>query len=237
MRKIVLSFLLPFLYLNVFSQIQKGDVCISFNGNYSKSTNESGVLTNSFTTESKNLNIGSSFSYFITNRVAIGIGLDYLWSKSVTDNIQTIPNKFFQINQMDVKTNIYLPNVSVAYYYPIIDKLYFDLRLKCSYGKSKAKYNSTVFTAAYFDDDDDPYTISLHTGRFSSNYKYYGDNENDIFIANINPELTYFLTPSIGISLGLGGLEYSLIDWNTDQYNCAINLNPNYWNLGFRLKL
>lgn len=70
--------LLLFLFaLNSYSQIEKGNIIISLEGNYSNTSSENGVTTNLTETDGKYLEIGSSIGLFLSDRFVAGFGFDY----------------------------------------------------------------------------------------------------------------------------------------------------------------
>lgn len=234
MKQQLLIALLVLSTMDLFSQIDKGKIIISVNGNYTKSTSENGVLTNQTTVQGKYLNIGASFGYFLTDKFIAGFGLDYSWNKETRSNTLMI-NRFSQYEGIDLKSTAVLPNIYLGYYYQVINKLYFNTNLKLSYGKVKSEYNDLLVGDVHYPAD----TIISVTDQYSASYMFSkaGSTEVDFFSAQVLPELNYFVSQKISLCLGLGGIEYSMIDWKTDNSNCTINFSPAYWRFGIKIKL
>lgn len=234
MKKIFITVLIALSTLDLFSQIDKGKIIVSIDGSYMKTTTESGVTTNQNVVQAKNLNIGTSVGYFITDRFIVGVGLDYYWNKE-SRTTELMINRFFQVEVMDIKSKAFLPNIYLGYYYPIINKLYIDANLKFSYGKIKSEYNTLIAGSVYYPTD----TYIVLTDRYSSTYVNGSERSSDVdfFNAKIFPELTYFISSKFSLCLGLGGVEYSMSDWKTDNSSWIINFNPAYWRFGIKIKI
>jgi hypothetical protein len=234
MKKIVLIVLIVFSTLNLFSQIEKGRIIVSIDGNYIKSTTENGVTLNQNVSQIKNFNIGTSVGYFMTDRFVVGVGLDYYWNKE-SRKTEMMINRFFQIEVMNIESNAFLPNIYLGYYYPILNKLYMNANLKLSYGKVKADYNTLIAGSVYYQSD----TMIIIADQYSSTYVKGSEKSSSIDLVNaeIIPELTYFISSKFGLCLGLGGIEYSMIDWETDNSSWTINFNPVNWRFGIKLKI
>jgi len=222
MKKYIIYILVFFSAIDLFSQIKKRDVIISVNGNYMKIITESGVTSNDIYIEGQYSNIGSSLGYCITDKFIVGIGLDYNWEKETRTNMLYF-NQFAQIEQMNIESKTLLPNLYLGYYYQIINKVYFNANLNLSYGNVKSYYN-TFLTGI-----DSISSTYEYINEFESNYEF--------IAAKISPELTYFFSTSFSSFIGLGGIEFSLIDREFDNSSWGINFNPNHWIFGIKIKI
>jgi hypothetical protein len=233
MKRSLLITALMVTTLNLFAQTNKGKVMVSVDGSYVKSTSENGVTNNQNVTQGKYLDIGASVGYFISNRFIVGLGLDYNQEKEKRANILMI-NRYYQTERTNIKSNALLPNVFLGYYYPIVNRLYFNANLKLSYSKIKSEYD-TFFTGDVYPS----LTTFEPTDEYSSSYAMgqEGNSKVDFFSAEILPELTYFISSRFSFYLGLGGIGYSLLDWDSDNSNWAINFNPIYWKFGVKIKI
>lgn len=234
MKTHVLIVLISLSTMDLFAQITKGKMIISVDGNYTKTTSEDGATTNQNTAQIKNLSLGASVGYFITDKFMAGIGLDYYSSKEYR-TIEMMVNRFFQVEFMNIKSKAYLPNIYVGNYYQITNKLYINTNLKFSYGNIKSEYNTVIVGSVIYPTD----TIIMLTDRYSSTYSGSSEmnSELDFFNAKLFPELNYFISSNFSLCLGLGGIEYSMIDWKTDNSNWIINFNPVNWKFGIKMKL
>ena len=230
MKRNALIVLIVFSTMDLFSQINRGNTIMSFDGNYMKVNSENGVTTNRHSTQGQYLNVGPSIGYFITDRFVAGVGLDYYWEKEKRSNSMFINNEYVQMENMKIKSDALLPCLFAGYYYPINDKFYFSANLKISYGNIKTESHSLVATAKKMSVDELELIGSLPTVLTEQSANY----DNDYFSTKITPELTYFVSRKLGLNLGLGGIAYSLNDWESDNSSWAINFNPNYWRLGVK---
>jgi hypothetical protein len=191
-----------------------------------KTTSENGVTTNQNDTQGKYLSIGGSVGFFLTNRLIAGVGLDYNWGKEIRYNLLSF-NGFTQAEETFVKSKIFLPNFYLGYYYPITNKLFFNTNLKFSYGKLKSEVNTSY----------GGYSTSNTSTSLSYITSVSQDSEYNYFSFKVSPELTYFISAGFGLYLGLGGIEYTAIDWKKDNSSWTVNFNPSYWRLGIKVKL
>lgn len=228
MKKSVIIVLIVFSTMDLFGQINKGDIIISFDGNYMNTKTENGVTTNLSSTKGQYLSIGSSFGYFFSNQFIMGIGLNYDWGKETRAN-KLYFNNFVQEEVMDITSNVILPNIYLGYYFPITSKLSFNTNLKLSYGVIKSDYSTLYAGAGSFITDS---VINTNSNYFRGSEK---QSKTDYFSTQICPELTYFISSKFSICLGLGGLEYSLIDWKKEKW--IVNFNPSYWKFGIKFKI
>ncbi len=231
MKKTLFLILTVLYAVNVSAQFSKGDMLISVDGNYSKSNSGSGVSTNQFVSNEKNLNLGASMGFFVNNHVLLGFGVDYSWEKATHINRLFFDDKF-QFEELNTKTNLILPNAFVGYYYPIIERLYFNTNLKLSYGVAKSDYNTFYAGTSNMIDTDQ---LQNATPPYANNSE--GDNSYDYFRTQICPEITWFATSKVGLSLGLGGIGYAITDWESESSNWMVNFNPNEWKLGVKIRL
>ncbi len=61
--------------------------------------------------------------------------------------------------------------------------------------------------------------------------------ETDYFSTRLIPELTWFFSSKFGLYLTLGGIEYSILDWKSNNSQWDINFNPSHWILGIQFIL
>ncbi|WP_010665329.1 hypothetical protein [Marinilabilia salmonicolor] len=229
MKKTVLIILLSISSLNLFSQLKKGETVVSLDGNYLKNNTENGVTSNHNASQIKNLNLGASVGYFIADRVELGVGLDYYWEKESRTNKLMIGD-FYQAEVMDLKSNAYLPNIYIGYYHSIIDKLYLSGKVKFGYGKIKSECSTLIAGRSNYPSESS-YSPPPYTTVSQDAY------EADLFNVEIIPELTWFISPKVGLSLGLGGVKHTMIDWESENSGWSVNFDPAYWNFGFKIRL
>lgn len=235
MKKNLLLIIILFSSIYLFGQISKGNVMVSLDGNYMKTISGSGVPTNENTTKGKYLNAGTSVAYFITHRTAVGIGLDYQWTKETTFNLISLklPEVFHtRYEIMDSKSLVLRPHLFLEYYIPISQKLYVSTNLKFSDGTIKTELISHTIPDNRRPDDGElmePFpALYVGTSKKSTLHS---------FTAQLSPELTYFITPKLMGCLALGGIECSILDTRTTTYLWAVNFNTAYWQLGVKIKI
>ncbi len=235
MKTILILFISITLTSNIFSQIEKGIILFSVFGNYNKSNSEEGTTRNYYYAEGNYLNVGVSLGYFASDHIIIGAGLGYQLQNEDRFS-KTIINDYYTLEEMEIKANALLPNIYIGYYFKIINNLYFSTNLKFSYGKIKSSYN----TLAY-DLEISTITDEDQTWDYSRSYPVASTSQNnstaDYCSIQVLPEISYFFTPRLSAYMGLGGIEFSCLDWVFEETECLINFNPVYWNLGMKFRL
>ena len=123
MKLTLLSLLMLLSTVDIFAQIEKGNVLISVSGNY---RNDKKIEIGNKPTLNA-LNTSASVGYFFSDRLVAGGGLDYKYQKNVP---------YYEAHQsLQITVKGYFPYLYVGYYLPIVPKLYFNTNLKVSMGK------------------------------------------------------------------------------------------------------
>lgn len=227
MKKTSFLFLILLSSFNLFSQISKKDFFLSLNGNFSRITQDNGVLSNYDLNQVNSLNISPSGGYFLTDRLFVGIGLDYARNKEFRSNALYL-DKYKQIEHMYFTSNAFLPRFIVGYYIPVIPKLYFNTHFSLGYGIINSKIYSALVQATETTNTLTPfdsYTIQNNEHQnYQTRYEYPE--------TSLTPELTYFIKPGFALNLSLGGIEYTMFDWSINNSSWRINFSPEFWKLG-----
>ncbi|MCW0481678.1 hypothetical protein [Gaoshiqia sediminis] len=220
-----------FLTFQAYAQVQKGDLITSVEGNYRKDNRESGVYTNSTSIQRNLLDVGGMVGFAFSDRIVAGFGLDYVNNKETRTNRLFLADQL-QMEEMQLKSKGFAPNLFLGYYFPVVDRLYLSSTLKVSYGKIKSDFGSIYVGREMLNSEG---LTSLDPDK---NYArgYSGSSDADLFGLSLNPELTWFAIEKFGIYLGLGGIEYALSDWDTDNSNWLISFSPAYWTFGIKIR-
>lgn len=229
MQKHFLLILILFATVQVSAQISKNDFILSFSGNYHKSNDEIGVTTNNVYNQSKQLSLGASFQYFISDRTAIGFGLEY---QKLTDfrKSRLLFNECFQVEELDIDSRIFLPSIYFTHYYPIVDKLYISPVLRLGYGQLKSDLSSEYASRSNLLSAEF-YPAESVSGAFEDS------SDDDYLMVDLTPQLNYFFSNGFGLSLGLGGIHYAMINGDSDNSQWLVSFDPSYWTFGFKMKL
>lgn len=234
MKKNVILVIILLFSLDSFGQIARSKVIISMNGYYMKTNTETGVYSNGFSTKGQYLNLGSSIGLFLSDHFVMGVGISYNRGKETRLNRLIYGNTIMQMEEMKIKSSVLLPGIFFGYYFPITGKFYFNANLELNCGKINTEYERLFAQrTSYFTTDSSHVYIDNHPvngGSSGSSGTYY-------FNAQVCPELSYFISSKFGLSLGLGGIEYSITDWKSDNSAVAVNFNPSYWTLGVKFVL
>ncbi len=233
MKKSFLLVLSFNLMLNLSAQMRKGNFIFSIDGNYIKTSSETGVISNLHVSEGKFLDLGFSIGYKVSNSFVAGIGIDYDWSKEKRKNQFSI-NRFHQMEQLNTKTNTFLPHAYLEYQYKIINKLFLCTKLRIGYGKINTDIHRYLVGFAAFQSDtqiQDVNDYDTYSGEFIE------ENDVNAFNVCLCPKFTYCIFPKLGFSLGLGGIEYVKINWEKDYSSWVVNFHPNNWRFGVEVIL
>ncbi len=233
MKKLIISISFIFSFSYSFSQIQQGDLQLSFTGNYSKTTSQSGVIYNGDIAQTKNLNTGLSFGYFVQNNLVFGVGLDYGWQNEVKNGSLFLVDLVNQLSTSTTKTHVIAPYLFGEMYFPVVNRLYFSTNLKAGFGFVNSKYDSKV---ANVSNPIIPNTITISNLSETKLSQISGESSSEFLGLKLSPKITYYLTDNFGVNLTMGGIEYNVIDWSLKNSAFLANFNPQFWELGINLK-
>jgi hypothetical protein len=237
MKKNAFIILLILSSIDLFAQFNKGNVIVNFDGNYQKTNNESGVSTNQTSIKGQYLSLSPSIGYCFSNQWLIGFGIDYNLSKE--DRINGIFfNLAIQQTETNIKSKVFMPNINLSYNCQIINNLYLSAVLKLGIGTINTETKTVYAYRSSFIGNAIPQTDTVSLSNINNyNSGFNSTHQFDYFNSSLSPEIIYFIKPKFGIYLGLGGLEYSMIDWKNDNSNFAVNFNPNFWRIGIKVRL
>jgi hypothetical protein len=239
MKLTIILFAFLFTTFLLHSQIKRGDNIISLNGMYTKNTTQDGVIGNSMTANNHHLNLGASYTNYITNHLLLGFGMDYISQKDIRSS-QLILNDGHDMNSqiiryeiLNLKSTAPLPFLLVGYNIYVANKLNFSANLKINYGLLSTNTTDQTMYQQFPVSNFQP----ISTSMFGTTYGSVSKEKNDFVAATIIPEMTYFFTNQIGLSVALGGIQYSITDWKTNKSDFWINLSPSTWLVGIKYKL
>lgn len=229
MKKNLILLMAIFYGCNMYSQ-NKGTFMLSVNGSYLKNSSGNGTTINQYGTSGKYLKTGFSAGGFLSSHFEIGLGLDYYWSSEARESEMLIAEQIIQIDIMKIKSNAFIPNAYATYYAKILNRLYFAAKLGTGIGQIKSTEEGNRMS---FIRSDGPIVVqpsSISVFSYDDSYKY------TYFSAGIYPQINYYLTNTIGFSLSLGLVEYSILDWEKDNSTWLASFDPSYWSFGFKFK-
>lgn len=240
MKLTIILFTFLFTTFLLHSQIKRGDNIISLNGMYTKNTTQDGVIGNSMTANNHHLSLGATFTSYITNHLLLGFGLDYISQKDirtselVLNDGHDVNSQIMRYEVLNLKSTAPLPFLLVGYNMNVTNRLNFNTNLKINYGRMST--NTTDQTIYQQFPIFNSQTV-LVSNVLLPNITSVSKNKNSFAAASIIPEMTYFFTNQIGLSVALGGIQYSITDWKTSKSDFWINLSPNTWLVGLKYKL
>jgi hypothetical protein len=229
MKRTFLVALIAFFTIHLFAQTDKGKFIFSIEGNYQKTASENGTFINKTSAQTKAADVGILIGYFITERFVVGFGLDYFSVNETRTSLLAL-DKYFEMEEQKIKLSTFAPSIHFNYYLPVLPKLFISSKLKFSYGKINSDMSSARSSMW-------PYETSNVTESFPYSGSSGTIDNPEFFNARFSPEVTWFFSSKWGFYLGLGGLEYSITQWNADNSSFIINFNPSKWRLGVTFKI
>jgi len=216
---------------NLFSQITKGKIILSLNGNLHKESIEKTSSSElKYFTEGQYQELEIKGEKLITNRFSLGFGISYIsgdenFSEKYWHFDINSPqlNEFYFIGKKIKITNI-VPNVNLRHNIPFLESVSLFSTFSFRYNIFKTDYST------YYD-------ISESNSEGFSMYQIYS-TDNDFskgFIsAELYPELVYYIIENLGLSLTLGGIEFTTNE--RENYDSGINIRfePKYWKFGIQ---
>src|ERR1041385_4037249 len=132
------------------AQLFKGNTFVGGTITSTFSTNVN--TTNASKTTNSNFSIQPSFGYFISSKLALGVGLGYSYSRY---NFQYYLDPY---NPNGVnRTNLYSITPFARYFIPITNSFYFSLHCQISYGIGNAVIGNSSYlpnTTIFYEDGD-----------------------------------------------------------------------------------
>lgn len=235
MKKCLISLIFIVIGIKMSAQVEKGDIIIRIDGDYTKAPSSQGVTSNLFINNSKTLNIGPSIGLAISDNFEAGVGLSYYWNKETTTNIISSIGSI-KVEEMNITSKSLMPNIYLGYYYNLSNKFSINTNLVMAYGSIKNDLTTLINNQQNLESGDLTVTNGSVANAESAIY-IESTNKANIFQAHLNPELSYYITPKFGLSVIMGGIQYSHNDTESAQSNFAINFHPNNWRFGLKFKL
>ncbi|GHT25602.1 hypothetical protein AGMMS4957_20710 [Bacteroidia bacterium] len=177
-------------------------------------------------------NVGLTLGAALNKNWELGVGFEYRHQKMKTMSELYLPFSNEQVMaQQQTETKVSLPVFSLysAYYIHLSNRFYFTPRLEVGYGQATEKNTAVTETVTLYRTDEFDY---FSPGKSGKELRAFSPPKYDCFAMQLSPELRYFLSDNIGVSLGLGGVQLSLVDWEWDSKQWIANFNPAYWKLG-----
>jgi len=231
MRKIIV---LSFIVLStgiLWGQASKGKYILRLDGNYIKDIKGSGVISNADNEKQSLLQINPSIGKFISDKIEIGVGINFLRSNQLNTNQLKIDD-VLHLSMLENKSYAIIPTLNLAYNHSLSEKLIFNCNFNVGTGKIHSKvssieidgYNLPHFNSNISESDSMAYRIGAET-----------TSETTYFSFSINPEISYFFTTHFSSFIQFGGIQYSMYEWKRETENIIISCNPVYWKLGLLL--
>lgn len=232
--KFILLVILFHLAFMAKAQVTKGDLLIDATGSYVKTVNSSGVHMSNYTNHLYNGQVGLSAGFAVSSSVIIGLGVEYKYDKNITvyesftyessSYLHSTINKYYE--RYNSFKNVWTPHIFMDYLVPVTNKWQFSMRLNAGYGfasshnKSRSVHVQSQLEPTYYT----PFRLIGSDDKPKTQY----------FEASLQPTISYFITPKIGVRLALGGVQFMLPESSEDYWN--ISFSPINWQYGLFMR-
>jgi hypothetical protein len=235
LRNLRLIFLIAFscLTLTTFSQIEKGSFVIAIDGGGHKIASSSGVHTNETVSEEKLFNIGLSADYYLSNAFSLGLGFTYQKETEEGGNI-TLVYMFQEVNLFKSVSKSFIPSLRLGYTKKLFNNFYFKGLLSLNYGIVNLETKSEYYGCECII----PGLVTpLNCVDIPQIFTVEENAKVEFMSVLLQPEFHYYFNKKFGLSIGIGGLEYGIGDWDIENNYWVVNFNPNNWTVGLSVRI
>lgn len=204
MKKLILIFVAVLLAQFLLAQPGKGKKFIGGSVGTIQTSTPS-LFSNSVFDKRSSIDVSPNVGYFINDKIALGISLDYGYYKYSNQNRLTSGAAVLGVDGASYGGSFF-----ARYYKSVTEKLFFTLQGNLSYS------NAISNTEMYYND--------AINGSYTINQKEIRNN----YSLGINPGFEYFISPHLGLNTNIGSLSYSIVNSNnqsTKQSTNAFNIN------------
>ena len=185
----------------------------------------------SLDTKNKTVDTDFKIGVAVSKSFVLGLGLEYAHTTE-NRNYFTYDQTTAREELMTVKSHAILPNIYLKYYKPFFTKFQFALNLNAGYGTIESEYSSITTSITPI---VGPGSNEIGTGTSANIVSGYGSSSGiNIFVVDLQPEIHYFITPTLGAMVQLGGVSYTL--YGLEDHNWIVSLNPSTWSYGLFLR-
>ena len=218
---------------NTFAQNNLSNYELTLNGNFNKSIEDISIGSYKTDLQSNNTRLEIGINRFVSNRIMLGIGLDYFNNKEQFDyTYYNVDNEFVVEDHPELKTEIFIPSINLKYVKFLSEKLLIGLNVCNGIGFSTSKMNSVTELKVNrkFSDFE-----LVNSDLQNSQRSFEKENEESFYSLTLKPEICYYFTTSIG--LNLRGDFYRFDTINKNQFFFNTKTNQVSWTLGFSWRI
>lgn len=204
MKKLILISLAVIIAQMLFAQPGKGKLFLGGSIGAAQ-TNIPSLLSNSSFDKNFSINVSPDFGYFINDKIALGVSLDYGYYKFTNQNQLTSGAAVLSMDGASYGGSFF-----ARYYKPLTEKLFFTVQSNLSYS------NAISNTEMYYND--------AINGSYTMNQKNIRNN----YTLGISPGFEYFVTPHLVFSTNIGSMSYGIVNTNNQgikQNTSTFNVN------------
>lgn len=208
-------------------QIQKGNFNISLSVGAQNLTSQSGGFSNLISTYEKSFSVYPSIDYYFNDRFFSGLELGFTrQNREITFNHLT--HHYYSESITNTDTDIFQFSLRTGYLQPITERFYFQILSGLNYAHitQDLKFLSVggSIIVPGLPSIENIYSMDVSRSEF--------DEKSDFTSVSLKPQITYFISKSIGLNLSLGGFEYGFYDWDFENDLWILSFNTNLWRLG-----
>ena len=214
MKKTIIILLSFLFFSKANAQILKGSIPLAGSVSFNNNSNSWKDTLQSLTTNNLTYSVAPTIGYFITNNLAVGLGISYSYSKSLWEEHDGASNS---IKKITISDNLqFAPYLS--YYIHLSDKAYVSINGSVGYTMplsydNKTEYYSTTGTTV---------TENKKVNSYSIN-------------ANLAPGVLYFINNKFALKGSIGSLYYNYYHSQNNNVSYSNYQNSTTSGLNFNL--
>jgi hypothetical protein len=228
--------LLSGVYLH--GQVNSNGFVFRIDGNYNETTINSALSSvTGYNAKSKNGSVSISAGY-LDRYWLFSLGFEYSHNKTDALGMLKVPTQtttFLLSEQNIISLNSYGGVLGVNYFLPVWRNLYFSPGFHLGYGTIGGD-NSNFIVSTSIPNTYDQFVVSEIDSRlYASTYE--SKISSSYFSMQLSPELTWFFSNHLGLTLQAGGFGIRVVDSDWCNSDKQINFNPSFWKLGIIFKI
>ena len=231
MTKNLFLWLLLLFPLLAYAQPDSSKMTIRFNGGYADTGSSNGVASlGASESNSRNWNVGLTVGFPVGKNWEAGFGFEYWKQKTIAQATINLPKQWIAVELTETDMNITIGKFYLAGHWQIFNRLYFNPILSVCIGGAKATLESLKAVREPINIDDIP--VLQPPSQINGAWGYVSKISYDYFAIGLAPSFSYYLNRHFALNLETGSFSLSTTDWEWDNKQWLVNINPTYWKLG-----
>lgn len=208
-------------------QIQKGSFNLSMSFSAQNLSSQTGGFSNITIINEKSFSVFPAIDYYLSDRFFIGLETGYSRQKKEMTNTH-LEYQYYQEVFTSTDADIFHLSLRGGYGIPVTERFHFKIISGFNYAHIS---QDTEYLLVGGDLNMPGFPVLgniLNVGYVSGEST---DNA-DYASFSLQPQITLFISKSIGLNLSLGGFEYGFFDWDFENDLWVLSFSTNLWRLG-----